>query len=85
MERLQFDLSAFGEGSSWLKCDAILDEERITAAESKLREDMKQLLFPETTFIAPGMDRRAGEDEIESGESSAEELDEFTDVEPIAS
>jgi hypothetical protein len=45
---------------------------------------MKSLLFPETTFMAPGMDRKASEEELDSGESSAEEMDEFTDVEPIA-
>lgn len=84
MERLNFDVSCFGESATWLSVDTILDEDKISANEAKLREDMKALLFPETNFTPPGMDRKASEEELDSGESSGEEMDDFTDVEPIA-
>jgi hypothetical protein len=79
--RIFRDTSLLGEGLKWVTTDNSLDEALVTKEETRLNADIKKLFYPETNFMAPGMDRKNSEDEeeIDSCESE-EDVEEASDL-----
>ncbi|CAG9317827.1 unnamed protein product [Blepharisma stoltei] len=84
MNRIFFDTSITGEGLAWAMPTSIIDEASVAKEEAKLNADIKKLFYPETSFMAPGMDRKNSEEdeeeEIESCESSEDEMEGVPDL-----
>ena len=79
--RIFSDTSLIGEGLKWIITENVLEESAVSKEELRLNADIKKLFYPETNFMAPGMDRKNSEDEeeIDSCESE-EDLDEGSDI-----
>lgn len=83
MNRLFFDTSITGEGLGWAISGSVIDEASIAKEEARLNADVKKLFYPETNFMAPGMDRKNSEEdeeEIESCDSSEDEMEGVPDL-----
>ena len=74
----------FSDGLNWVISRNEWDENRILQEEIQLQDDIKNLFYPDTNFMVPGMDRKTSEDEeeLESCDSSEEE---FSDEYEISS
>ena len=79
--RIFNDTSLIGEGIKWIVAENVLEEGLVSKEEVRLNADIKKLFYPETNFMAPGMDRKNSEDEeeIDSCESE-EDIDEGSDI-----
>lgn len=75
------DTSLMGEGIKWVIAESNLEESLVSKEEIRLNADIKKLFYPETNFMAPGMDRKNSEDEeeIDSCESE-DDIDEGSDI-----
>lgn len=83
MYHVVIDTSLNGEGLDWLKRSSVLEEQEVSQEEAKFHCEVKQLFYPDTKFMAPGMDRKNSEEEeedIDSYESSEEEAEEIHNV-----
>lgn len=82
MNTLTNDLSLAGEGLRWVQQKPAIEETELLAQEAKLHSEIKQLFYPETNFVAPGVDRKNSEDEDyednDSCESSDAEMDDVS-------
>ena len=81
MNRLRINTGLTGEGLSWIINSNPWEEGMIIQEETQLQSEIKKLFFPETAFVAPGMDRKNTEedeeeedDDIESCESSEDDI-----------
>ena len=79
--RIFNDTSLIGEGIKWVIAENSLEEAAVSKEEVRLNADIKKLFYPETSFMAPGMDRKNSEEEeeIDSCESE-EDLEEGSDI-----
>ena len=79
--RIFNDTSLIGEGIKWITSDSTVEESAVAKEETRLNADIKKLFYPETNFMAPGMDRKNSEDEeeIDSCESE-EDVEEASDL-----
>jgi hypothetical protein len=75
------DTSLIGEGFKWIISENTIEESFVSKEETRLNADIKKLFYPETNFMAPGMDRKNSEDEeeIDSCESE-EDIEEGSDM-----
>eukprot|EP00359_Climacostomum_virens_P008290 CAMPEP_0204905234 /NCGR_PEP_ID=MMETSP1397-20131031/5315_1 /ASSEMBLY_ACC=CAM_ASM_000891 /TAXON_ID=49980 /ORGANISM="Climacostomum Climacostomum virens, Strain Stock W-24" /LENGTH=101 /DNA_ID=CAMNT_0052074105 /DNA_START=408 /DNA_END=714 /DNA_ORIENTATION=- len=60
---------------------APISESEILEEEANFRAEIRKLFYPDSNFVAAGMNRKnSEEDEAESCESSEDDVEEFTDV-----
>jgi hypothetical protein len=87
MYRIPVSLPVVREGLNWLSCKAPVSESQILEEEANFRAEIKKLFYPDSNFVAAGMNRKnSEEDDAESGESSEDEVEveEFMDVDASA-
>jgi len=82
MNRVQLTTNVVGEGLSWLAVSAPYDEALVAEEEARFSAECKKLFYPETTFKAPGIDRKDSEEdeEVRSCESSDYDTEEFPEL-----
>jgi len=82
MNRVQLTTNVVGEGLSWLAVAAPYDEALVAEEEARFSAECKKLFYPETTFKAPGIDRKDSEEdeEVRSCESSDYDTEEFPEL-----
>ena len=68
MNRLKINTGLTGEGLAWVIESNPWEEGMILQEENKLQNDIKALFFPDTPFVAPGMDRKNTEEDEEDDE-----------------
>lgn len=71
--RIFNDTSLIGEGLKWVITENVLDEALVSKEEARLNADIKKLFYPDTNFMAPGMDRKNSEDEEEIDSCESDE------------
>lgn len=81
MYRLPVSFPVVTEGLNWLTCKAPISETEILDEEANFRAEIRKLFYPDSNFVAAGMNRKnSEEDEVESCDSSEDDVEEFADV-----